>query len=197
MRGPEGGMDDDERGSRRSLRKVTLPVHLKGLLSFSSTIRYARHLHNGIMYSTAACHTGNSLVLVRPGGAPSKGGVPGIIEDICSNEHDEILYIVRLYTRLRCELKDPFRFYPDFPARSYSPDLSPEPCVIRPQWVISHFARYRLRSDVIAVLSLSKVSEHVPVQNSVLIWYTGLTFDYHSGIVVRSAGRHYVRCISL
>lgn len=159
MKGPEDE-EDDEWNPRRCRRRIALPRHLQGLLLVSSTVRYARHLHNGVLYSITACHVGNSLVLVHPGGASSKESVPGIIEDICLNEHDEIVYVVRLYTTSRSDLRDPFRFYPDFPARAYSADLSAKRCIIRPQWVVGHFARYQLRPDVIAVLSLSKVSDH-------------------------------------
>ena len=151
--------ESQERVAQRSRKRTALPIHLRSLLPVSPTISYARHVYRGVVYSTSSCHEGNSLVLVRPSGSLSKEGVPGIIEDICLNERDEVVYAVRLYAPLRRGLRDPFRSFPDFPARAFSPELLARPCIIRPQWVVGHFARYRLRPDAIAVLSLSKVSD--------------------------------------
>ena len=53
---------------------------------------------------------------------------------------------------------DPFRFYSDFPVRTYSSTLSSEVIKVRPESIIGHFACFRMSSDKVAVLSLSLVS---------------------------------------
>ena len=156
MEGPDHDVEGDEVIDEKRARKKPVPECLRSLLPLSSTVFFSRRVYNGVLYSTAACHSGNSLVLIRRDGSRSESIVPAVIEHICLNEHGEVILIVRRYMPLDNTL-DPFRFYPDFPARVFSASLASELWSVKLQRIVCHFARYRIRSDVIVVLSLAKV----------------------------------------
>jgi hypothetical protein len=52
---------------------------------------------------------------------------------------------------------DPFRHYPDFPAQLHSSALADHLEVVMPEWVVSHFARWRFSPQHIVALSLCRV----------------------------------------
>jgi len=48
--------------------------------------------------------------------------------------------------------------YPHFPARLYTNALSPDLDLVRPDWILSHYARWEIDNDHVVVLILSRVS---------------------------------------
>lgn len=135
-----------------------VPEALKNIISECKVALRARHKFDNTFFRRSSTHVGNSLILFYPDGDNAKTPVPGSIEYIVAKPNNDIVYIVRPQLPAPPHAHNPFRFYPDFPAKIYSPDLSNQSQVIRPDWVISHYARWNLDKDRAVVLTLSRVS---------------------------------------
>ena len=138
-----------------------VPEALRGIISERRVTLHAQHKFDNTFFSHTSTHVGNSLVLFYPGGDSSKTPVPGSIEYIVAKSNNDIVYVVRPQLPAPPDALDPFCFYPHFPAKIYSPDLSDQRQVIQPDWVISHFARWNMDKDRAVVLTLSHVSAYL------------------------------------
>lgn len=117
----------------------------------------AHRTHNGINYSHASTHLGNSLVLYYPS-AHSVTPVPGSIEKITLSS-EGVLLSIRRQAQLSPGQYDPFRRYPSFPASVYSSNMVDGPAdQVAFESVVSHVARFTFSFNRVVILNLSRVS---------------------------------------
>lgn len=114
--------------------------------------------YNGVNYSRATTHLGNSLVLYYPSHKINTP-IAGSIEKITV-----LGTVVQLSVRRQIQLPpgsyDPFLRYPAFPARLYSAEMgsgSESLDVVPLGSVLSHVARYKFLNQAI-ILNLSRVN---------------------------------------
>lgn len=124
--------------------------------SLRSRTDVAHYRHDGIVFSRASTHLGNSLVLYYPSPSATKP-IVGSIQKI-----DVLSTDVHLFIRRQLPLPpgkyDPFHRYPLFPATVYSSAMDDGPLDSVPlSYVVSHVARYNFSSDRAIVLNLSRV----------------------------------------
>lgn len=134
------------------------PPALRGIIAEPSVALRARHQHDNVGFSRATTHVGNSLILYYPSGNFETDPIPGSIQYIIVKKNMEVVYAVHTQIPAPADTVDPFRFYPHFPAKIYSPSLSSDLSLVQPTWVLSHYARWKLDEDRVVVLTLSRVS---------------------------------------
>lgn len=135
----------------------SIPADLRSLVYGEGIRRHARIQHDGVVYSSSSTHLGNSLIYFYPCGKRHTSPVPGSIKYIFSR-NDKVAYAVQRQLQSGGEVIDPFRSYPDFPAKIYSSTLSTDLELVDPEWVMSHYARWDYTPGHVVVVSLSKVS---------------------------------------
>jgi hypothetical protein len=151
---------DDNIQAPPSAIAVTVPEDLYMLIKRQKAIVRARLKFNGVIYSRASTHVGNSQVLFYPCGDRLSSPVPGSIQHIYAMPTGELVFAVHRHLPLdrHDRVIDPFAMYPDFPAKLYLSSLSSHLENVKVSWVISHFVRWDISSDHVAILSLSRVS---------------------------------------
>jgi len=150
---PDNRNVDSEDESKRPF--VPVPPELREF--FSGQIKfYARHVHNGIVYSRCSTHSGNSLIEFYPNGVLSKQPVPGSITFIVKSGKKTVFLVQRQLPAPPGTI-DPFVHYPHFPAKLFSTDLCHNFEVVEVDWVISHVARWKMGNGNAVILSLSRV----------------------------------------
>ncbi|KAG1837606.1 hypothetical protein C8R48DRAFT_568445, partial [Suillus tomentosus] len=132
-----------------------IPADLRQLIQVRRAVLHARTLHEGSIYTRDSTHVGNSLILYYPGGIRNVQPTPGIIKYIFEMER-VVGFAVRRYLPLHSH-PDPFRHYPYFPARLYSSTLAEHLETVKPEWVVTHFARWNFSPQHIVAVSLSSV----------------------------------------
>lgn len=137
-------------------RQVPVPNDLRSLIEGSKVILQARFKHDGIVYSRSSTHLGNSLISFFPNGIRTTV-VPGTIKYIIRKMQNQILLAVQRHLDLPCNTQDPFAPYPHFPAKLYSAALA-DLEIVKVDWIMSHFARWKISSEHVVIVSLSKVS---------------------------------------
>jgi len=136
---------------------VSTPRELKHLLSDRKVALRARHKVDNVVYSRSSTHIGNSLIMFYPEGQWSADPVPGSIEYVIHRQDGSIIYAVRQQLPAPLGIVDPFKHYPDFPARVYSTSLSLNLILVLPSWVLCHYGRWHLDDKRAVVLTLSRV----------------------------------------
>jgi hypothetical protein len=139
----------------RPLTQQVIPDDLHQLIQVRRAILHARTFHEGSIYTRDSTHVGNSLILYYHGGIRNVPPTPGIIKYIFEMER-VVGFAVRRYLPLHSHL-DPFRHYPYFPARLYSTVLVDHLETVKPEWVVSHFARWNFSPQHIVAVSLCRV----------------------------------------
>jgi hypothetical protein len=151
--------DDDmdlEDGTDRS--PITTPVDLRNATRLPSAVLSARHRYNGTIYSRASTHVGNSLVYFYAEGITTSDPIPGSIKYIYQPTNGTVTYAVQRQIPVADGTLDPFRHYPDIPAKLYSSQLSDSLDLVNPDWVIAQYARWVMHDEYAVVLSLFQVS---------------------------------------
>lgn len=120
-------------------------------------IMRARIKYNGVYFARSSTHLGNSLIHFYPSGDRSHSPVPGSIKYIFELDGKISIAIQRQNPALN-GLFDPFACYPHFPAKLYSSKLADNLEIIEVEWMMAHFARWPVTSELVVVLSLSRVS---------------------------------------
>ncbi len=143
------------------------PRELQHLISDNSVALRARHHYDDVIFSRASTHVGNSLILFYPTGDSAGDPIPGTIEFIIVKHSKEVVYAVRTQMPASANTPDPFRFYPHFPAKVYSPNLSPQLTLVQPSSVLSHYARWKMDENRVVVLTLARVSDIAVLS----VWY--------------------------
>ncbi|KAG2047067.1 hypothetical protein BDR06DRAFT_898083 [Suillus hirtellus] len=113
---------------------------------------------DGVIYSRASTHLGNSQILYYPRGDRTLTPVPASIKYIYGTLTGELLFAAQRHLPLDphdCTI-DPFSIYPDFPAKMYSTELESRLENVKVTWVVSHFARWTVSSRHSVILSLSR-----------------------------------------
>ena len=147
--------DDDDDDVFLSAAKP-IPSNLRDLLGIHEGQSTARIRYNGETYARSTAHVGNSLIRFYPSGNMQSSLVPGQIEYIIKQRHQTILFI-RRHLELEKPVSDPFQYYPHFPVELYSSNLHDELEMVELDWIFSHFARYKMHSERVAILCLSRV----------------------------------------
>lgn len=148
---------------------ASTPADLRHLISDPLVALRARYHYDDVGFSKASTHVGNSLIMYYTDGKFKAPPVPGSIEYIIVKRDKKVVYAVRTQLPASSNMDDPFRFYPHFPAKVYSPNLSPTMTIVEPEWVLSHYARWQMDEDRVVVLTLSRVSLFLPELISWLI----------------------------
>ncbi|CAK5266451.1 unnamed protein product [Mycena citricolor] len=113
----------------------------------------AHYKRNGINFSRAKTHLGNSLVLYYP--HKSRHAIAGSIE-VISMRGEDVTFRIRRQAPLAPGIHDPFaRYWPYFPARTYSSSMSDTVDLIPLHNVISHYARFNFSDGRCVVLDLA------------------------------------------
>ncbi|KAJ6529253.1 hypothetical protein B0H19DRAFT_893932, partial [Mycena capillaripes] len=115
----------------------------------------AQYIFNGTNFSRASAHLGNSLILYYPSTSASTP-IAGSIEQILSRG-EETSFIIRRQAPLPHGQSDPFlRYYPYFPAQTYSSKMQNTTDTIQPSMILSHYARFEFSEDRAVVVNLSR-----------------------------------------
>lgn len=112
--------------------------------------------HNGVNFSCAATHLGNSLISYYSSPTATTP-VAGSIQKIAVNGPDVWLTVKRQAPR-PSNAYDPFTLYPSFPARVYSSSMLDHEDHIPITSVLSHVARFEFSANRVVILTLSRVS---------------------------------------
>lgn len=154
---------DDSVQVPSSALPVVVPEDLYALIKRRKAVLRARLKFNGIIYSRASTHVGNSQVLFYPQGDRLSSPVPGSIQHIYATPTGELVFALHRQLPFdRHDTIDPFAVYPDFPAKLYSSSFSSHLENVKVSWVVSHFARWEISSDRVVILSLCRVSTVIP-----------------------------------
>jgi hypothetical protein len=120
----------------------------------------AYYSRDGLVFSRASTHLGNSLVLYYPN-ASSTESIAGSIQRI-EREHNCVKFHIQRQATLPPAKLDPFRKYPSFPATVYSSRMADGPCDVVPlSSVITHVAHFDFPNERSVVVSLSRVCCHL------------------------------------
>ncbi|KAJ7731454.1 hypothetical protein DFH07DRAFT_706160, partial [Mycena maculata] len=113
------------------------------------------YTHQGVNYSRASAHLGNSLVIYYPT-SNATSPVPGSIQRI-STVGDHTLFHIRRQAPLPPDKFDPFLpYYPHFPAKTYSSQMEDVVDEVQPYSVLSHCARLEFSDNRAVILDLSR-----------------------------------------
>ncbi|KIK37974.1 hypothetical protein CY34DRAFT_91769, partial [Suillus luteus UH-Slu-Lm8-n1] len=135
-----------------------VPDDLYSLLKRRTTILHATLKFEGVIYSRASTHLGNSQVLFYPQGDRTLTPVPASIKYIYGTLTGELSFAAQRHLpldRQDCTI-DPFSIYPDFPAKMYSTELESRLENVKVTWVVSHFARWMVSGRHTVILFLSR-----------------------------------------
>jgi|SRR5215471_1382148 len=137
--------------------QVTTPDELRRLINSSRVSLYARHTHNGTLYSRSSTHVGGSQIFYHPRGDRMSDLVPGSIKYIYLSQQGAFTFAVQRQLPVPEGTCDPFRHYPDFPAKLYSSKLDDQLEVVHPNWIAFQFARWNMSAEYSVILSLPRV----------------------------------------
>jgi hypothetical protein len=115
--------------------------------------------HNGVIFSRAATHSGNSTIIYRP--TPNDKPVAGQIQRIENirtpeGKNHAVQLHVRSYQPLTNSLHDPFLRYIHFHARTYSSTLKEVEDIIELDDIVAHAARFDYSHGRSVFVSLSR-----------------------------------------
>ncbi|KAJ7163656.1 hypothetical protein C8R46DRAFT_902178 [Mycena filopes] len=118
--------------------------------------------YDGVHYSRASTHLGNSLIMyVEDSGKTHAGS----IEEISVDKKQQVVFHVRRQAPLPPGKNDPFKRFPHFPATTYSSLMSVDVDLIHPRSIIGHCARYNFSDERAVVLNLSRVCASLYIQH--------------------------------
>ncbi|KAG2091535.1 uncharacterized protein F5147DRAFT_586320 [Suillus discolor] len=132
-----------------------VPEDLYTLIRRRKAVLRASLKFDGIIYSRASTHLGNSQILFYPDGDRSLTPVPASIIYIYGTTTGEMSFAVQRHLPLDIH-NDPFSMYPDFPAKLYSTNLQSSLEKVKVSWVVGHFARWAVSDSHAVILSLSR-----------------------------------------
>ncbi|KAF7369365.1 hypothetical protein MVEN_00265100 [Mycena venus] len=119
----------------------------------SNSKECAYYEYEGMQFSRASTHLGNSLVsFLDPNGV----AVFGSIEKIEMINPDKVQFVIRPQEPLPHNTNDPFKPFPHFPARTYSSKMSDITVIVNPAQVIGHYARFDFSGNRAVLVDLSR-----------------------------------------
>ncbi|KAJ7605679.1 hypothetical protein DFH06DRAFT_1275568 [Mycena polygramma] len=116
----------------------------------------AHYTYQGVKFSRASTHLGNSLIIYYPS-AGAVDPIAGSIQKIVTHK-DHTVFFVQRQGPLPPDSFDPFLRYPHFPAKSYSSQMQDTIDQITSSDIVSHCARFEYSNDRSVILSLSRLS---------------------------------------
>jgi hypothetical protein len=132
--------------------------------------RPAHFKHDGVNYSRATTHIGNSLILyLDPGSGKSYAG--SIEEIVVGSERTE--FKVRPQAPLPPGKNDPFKAFPYFPAETYSSKMMDEVVSVEPHCIIGHCACFEFSDEQAVILTLSRVFSLLSVHTRIDLSFQG------------------------
>lgn len=139
-------------------KKTTVPIpnDLIQLCGCDSLVEHARWKRNGIIYSRATTHVGNSQIFFFPTGDRTAQPVPGCIKYIFTKDK-AVYFAVQQYDACPSNIIDPFLRYPRFLARLYSTSLKSTLERVKLDLVVGHYARWEMSEDLALIVQLSNV----------------------------------------
>ncbi|KJA16575.1 hypothetical protein HYPSUDRAFT_1064401 [Hypholoma sublateritium FD-334 SS-4] len=119
-------------------------------------VEVAHYRHDGVNFSRAKTHMGNSLILYYPT-PTSASPIAGSIQKITTSNQGVRLHVQR-QASLEPGQRDPFMRYPSFPAKTYSAEMQhmSHLDIIGFPSVVTHVARYEFK-DRAVIMDLSRV----------------------------------------
>jgi hypothetical protein len=156
--GPDSLHDDEMDLDNADRSSTATPDDLRSATGLRNAVLSARHWYNGTLYSRASTHVGNSLVYYHADGIAASDPIPGSIKYIYRPKDGTITYAIQRQVPVSNGTLDPFRHYPDIPAKLYSSQLSDSLDLVRPDWVVAQYARWVMHADYAVVMSLCQVS---------------------------------------
>jgi hypothetical protein len=108
-----------------------------------------------VNYSRRSTHVGNSVILYYPS-PDSPYFVAGEIQKIDLVD-GKPTFTVKRHSPLPENVYDPFRRYPHFPARCYSPNFTTHADTVKMQDVVAHGARFHFSHGRTVIVNLSRV----------------------------------------
>lgn len=135
-----------------------MPDDLQRLIGRRKATLQARVHYDGVTYSRATTHLGNSLIRFRP--EDSFAVVPACIKYIY-HEEGTIILAVQRQLPLADNSQDPFRWYPLYPAKLYSSRVAEELERVELENVMGHYARWEMEPGIAVVLALDRVSAEI------------------------------------
>ncbi|KAJ6473000.1 hypothetical protein C8R45DRAFT_835672, partial [Mycena sanguinolenta] len=123
----------------------------------SSGTERAHFNSEGMHFSRASTHLGNSLVSFNLDGSTAFGSIEKIITTAESAQ-----FVVRPQEALPLRVNDPFKRFIHFPARLCSAKMASSTVIVEPKQVIGHYARY-IWGKFAVVLELSRVCILIPL----------------------------------
>jgi hypothetical protein len=136
---------------------VLTPLELLPLVGKDKVSLRAHTVHVGVTYSRSSTHLGNSLVLYYPGGDTLREPVAGSIKYIFTRD-GRVRLAVQQQRPAPSGTIDPFAAFPEFPARIYSLALDDALEEVELIWLVCHYARWTMTSELCVVLALLRVS---------------------------------------
>ncbi|KAJ7680160.1 hypothetical protein B0H17DRAFT_943480, partial [Mycena rosella] len=116
---------------------------------------HTQFMFNGIHFSRAKTHLGNSLILYYPSSSASTP-IPGRIERILS-KGEETSFIICPKAPLPPGKVDPFlSYFPHFPAQTYSSKMQDTTDTVDPSQILSHYAQFEFSNNRAVVVNLSR-----------------------------------------
>lgn len=148
---------DEDQPNLVGSTEVSTPPELASLIDIPSTVLSANYRHSGTIYSRSSTHLGNSLIIFSEDNSSTAPPIAASIQYIFKQADGHMAFAVRRQCPCPSNISDPFRHYPDFPARLYSTHLHSELEVVLPNQVFAHYARWDMSADLAVVLSLNLV----------------------------------------
>jgi hypothetical protein len=123
----------------------------------------AHHNINGMHFSRASTHLGNSMIQYATRDGKIRVGSIEVIRHVSGRTEFDL----RQQMPLEPGKNDPFKPFPDFPAVTYSSHMAEMLETISPSHVICHVARFEFSGERAVILSLARVSSiwHNCLQN--------------------------------
>jgi hypothetical protein len=137
----------------KKIRKQRTPDDLKTLVQCDYISLRARFRYNGYSFTR-----GKSLINFYPSGRESSSTpIAGSISYIFDTLKGSTVFAVRRQLPVPASIPDPFRHYPNFPAKLYSHELSDTLEIVMPEWVMGDVARWQMTPTEVVIVSLSRV----------------------------------------
>lgn len=107
----------------------------------------AQYMFNGVNFSRASTHLGNSLVLYYSSALLS-APIPGSMERMVSTGEATTFIICRQATLPPGKFSPFSRYYPYFPSQTYSSEMQNITDTVKPSMILSHYAQFEFSQDV-------------------------------------------------
>jgi hypothetical protein len=173
---------DQETISQTPLQNPTLlPKELHNLLNSPDIQLRARLKQDGVFYTSSTVHLGNSLVYYYCNGNRQLPPTPGQIQHIFV-QGQQYYFVLLPHKPAPNGTSDPFRFYDHIPIKIYSVDLAEKMEIIQVEWVFGHCARWSISTDLVAIVSLSRVCASSSFIFYFIYIFLGLTASNYSCI---------------